>query len=111
MGWFLRQTGEVSGFSNHVWSGITSLDWARACTALLRGEWDPTRALFQPAISPPVTKWELLRLLGKVFDHDIAIKPTKTPEPIDRSLVPDPLRDSLEKQLWDLKKWYGRPVK
>ena len=31
LGWLLRQEGEIRGFTNHLWNGITTLEWARVC--------------------------------------------------------------------------------
>ncbi len=105
MGWFLSKKETVSGYTNHVWNGITTLEWARLCDQLLTG--DITKGtLFQPGIWPPVSKAELLNLIGEIWDAPIGIEPVEAAIAVQRSLVPDVLCPPIKHQLLDLKDWY-----
>jgi dTDP-4-dehydrorhamnose reductase len=109
MGWFLAQTGEVQGFLNHLWNGITTLEWARIAHELIMGRHVLNLPIIQPGVWPAVTKCDLLQLLAKTWGHEIPIRPVQAPAAVDRSLVPSLLRPSLEIQLRQFKEWY-QPV-
>ena len=107
MEWFLNQTAGVSGYTNHKWNGITTLEWAKICDEIVRGELRPGKPLVQAGTATPVSKFELLQMIGKIWEHSIPITP-KAPEPVDRTLVPTLMRGSLGGQLEELRRWYYR---
>ena len=74
MGWFLRQDGEVNGYVNHLWNGITTLEWAKVCFEIISRGDSPRRAIAQPGIEPAVSKYELLALISRVWEKEIRIK-------------------------------------
>jgi dTDP-4-dehydrorhamnose reductase len=106
MGWFLRQRGEVEGYVNHLWNGITTLEWAKVCFEIISGSVSHCGTVAQPAIVPPVSKYELLTFIRRIWKKDIDIKSVSAPEAIDRTLVPTSLRPAIDKQLLELKAWY-----
>ena len=105
MGWFLRQDGEVNGYINHLWNGITTLEWAKVCREIIAGGDSPRRAIAQPGVEPALSKYELLALISRVWAKEISIKSVNAPEAIDRTLVPTLLRPALSEQLAELKRW------
>lgn len=106
MSWFLHQQGSVKGFVNHVWNGITTLEWSKACLELIRGERPWQTPLWQLGVWPPVSKYELLQMIGSAWAHKISIEAVNASIAIDRSLKPTWLRRPISEQLLELKQWY-----
>lgn len=109
MGWFLGQTNEVDGFTNHRWNGITTLEWAKLCLEVICGEHSQSGNVLQPGVEPAVSKYELLRLIANTWDHHINIVPVNAAAAIDRTLLPTILRSGLDEQLAEMKEWYSKP--
>lgn len=107
MGWFLSQKKSVKGYRNHLWNGLTTLEWAKVCLALMNGKLEKLGTLIQPACAAPISKYDLLRLMGKIFHHPVEISPTDTAEPVIRTLEPNLPRPDIEKQLQELQAWYS----
>ncbi len=84
--WFLRQPdgGQVRGFTNHWWSGVTTVELSAIVATLLERE-VPLSGLYQVA-SEPVTKRELLELFAAAFRRRITITPFDAPEAVYRVL-------------------------
>jgi dTDP-4-dehydrorhamnose reductase len=112
MGWFLLQSGEVNGYTNHLWNGITTLEWAGIAWELMSGQLSPQGPLVQAGTWPAMTKCEVLRLLGKVWGLPVKVQPTEARDAIDRTLLPTLKRPELEHQLSKLRTWYesGKPA-
>jgi dTDP-4-dehydrorhamnose reductase len=102
LGWFLRQSGPVDGWVDHVWNGITTLAWAELAVEAIEGRIEP--GIHQPATQDTITKYDLLRLFGEVFDHPIEIHPLST-APCDRSLAPTISMPPIRDQLVALREW------
>lgn len=70
--WLLAQRGEVPGYVNHHWNGVTTLALAAAISAIWR------KGLWQPGIrhvfSDDVTKHDLLVALATVFHHPVTVR-------------------------------------
>jgi len=95
----------VSGYKNHIWSGITCLKLAEIIGSIIsNGEyWEGIRHLF----IEHVTKYELVSIINEVYDLNIKIEPVDANEAHDKSLcsiynmlyyIPD-----IKTQLEDLK--------
>ena len=108
MSWFLRQDGEVEGYVNHRWNGITTLEWAKVCFEIMTAGDSQRSVIVQPGIEPTVSKYELLALISRIWEKDHGLKPVNAPTSIDRTLVPTSLRPSLAEQLAEMKEWYRR---
>jgi dTDP-4-dehydrorhamnose reductase len=106
MAWFLSQKGPVKGFTNHLWNGITTLEWAKIADQILSEKLKPTAAIFQTGSDTSVTKYELLKVVGEVWRHSVIINPTEAKERVDRTLVPALKRGGLDSQLQEFKNWY-----
>lgn len=94
--WFLRQPekSSVRGFSHHRWNGVTTLQFAECCAALLGAGSEAIDRLarissvhhFVP--NQAVTKYELLATLARVFRKDVAIEERFDIGPVvDRTLT------------------------
>jgi dTDP-4-dehydrorhamnose reductase len=80
--WYLSQTEEVSGFINHHWNGMTTLQWSRIVFNIIKMDrWKPG---IQHMYSMPVTKENLLWAIKKEFVRagieTVEIKPAKAPK-------------------------------
>jgi dTDP-4-dehydrorhamnose reductase len=106
LGWFLRQTGEVRGYTNHVWNGITTLEWAKVCWELMKRQRLVAGPVIQPGIWPAMSKCEVLRLIGQVWGLAVKVRPAQAAEAVDRTLIPTSRRPGLEQQLRELRAWY-----
>lgn len=103
MAWFLgQQSGStVKGYANHYWNGVTTLDWCRFVDSnLLQGRADS--GLYQIGQRHPLSKFKVLNLLKQAIEVDVDIVEFNCDRPMNKYLVPDHVRDTLEKQLQDL---------
>lgn len=78
--------GEVSGFTNHFWNGLTTTYLAETIYNIFE------QNLYQPGIfhiySPDsVSKHQLLEIFNDVYGLNLTITPTVAPEFIDRTLA------------------------
>jgi dTDP-4-dehydrorhamnose reductase len=106
MGWFLRQSGEVNGFTNHLWNGITTLEWAGIAWELMNGQLGAKGPLIQAGTWPAMSKCEVLRLIGKTWGLAVKVRPAEAKDAVDRTLLPTLKRPDLERQLSKLRAWY-----
>lgn len=90
--WFLSQAegSTVQGFTNHVWNGVTTLQFAQLCEKLLTGDnYERLRSLspifhFSPNL--PLSKYELICLCQHAFQKDVQVAPSEAPVAITRIL-------------------------
>jgi dTDP-4-dehydrorhamnose reductase len=106
LGWFLRQAGEVNGFTNHLWNGITTLEWAGIAWELMNGQLSAEGPLTQAGTWPALSKCEVLRLIGKTWGLAVKVRPAEAKDAVDRTLLPTLKRAPLEQQLCKLRAWY-----
>lgn len=73
----------VKGYTNHVWNGVTTLQFAQLCAKIIKEDaFDRLRAQshvlhFSP--NKPVTKYELLELFKKVFGKNVNVERVEDP--------------------------------
>lgn len=95
--WFLQQEGEVDGYTNHLWNGITTFHFARIVQGVLReGIELPYMQHIVPANT--VSKMKLLRLLANAYKKDIRVRGVEAPETIDRTL--NTIDPAMNRRLW-----------
>ena len=70
--WFMNQQGEISGFSKAIWSGVTSIELAKAVKWSLDND---ISGLYHVTNNTFISKYELLKLFQKHTKKDINIKP------------------------------------
>lgn len=94
--WARSQRGmQVQGYRNHLWNGLTNLQYAKVCHKIIEKGWyDHVR---RHVFSTDVNKYEMLQAFDKKYDLNLDIVPHEHPESIDRRLstVYD-LNDRLE---------------
>lgn len=82
--WFMQQQGEIMGYRNVYWNGVTTLELAKAI------EWTfskPFSGLVHLAVQPKISKYSLLVLFRDIFErNDLLIQPIDT-VPSNKSLV------------------------
>jgi dTDP-4-dehydrorhamnose reductase len=106
MDWFLRQRETVNGFTNHVWNGVTTLEWAKFVERIIREQFVATAPILQVGSESAVTKYDLLKLISQVWNHQVSITSTENVRAIDRSLALDVKCPCIRQQLAELKSWY-----
>jgi dTDP-4-dehydrorhamnose reductase len=83
--WFLAQQGEVRGFTQAVYSGLTTAEMSRVIERVL--VWHPDLSGIWQVASEPITKYDLLVRLAESLDRtDVWITPDDSVR-IDRSLA------------------------
>jgi dTDP-4-dehydrorhamnose reductase len=107
LAWFLSQMGEIEGFTNHFWNGITTLEWAKVCLDIVQSDPQLHGPLIQPGTCPSLSKCELLELFRKIWGRNVVIRPTPAEQELNRTLQPTIIRPPLEEQLRELKAWYS----
>jgi dTDP-4-dehydrorhamnose reductase len=105
MSWFLNQTGPVKGFTNHLWNGLTTLEWAKLSAEIIAapGTFPP---ISQPACAMPVSKYELLQAIRDATSHKIPIAPADHSTPLNRTLLPTHRRSPIRQQLEEMTAWH-----
>lgn len=107
--WFLGQTGDVPGYEDAIWNGITTLELAKAIESFL--EASPT-GVYHLVPQEPISKYQLLKLAARSFGRpDLRVRPVRAGL-IDKTL--SDTRQSLnfalanggyQKMLDDLRLW------
>jgi dTDP-4-dehydrorhamnose reductase len=85
--WILsaQEGAELRGFSDHLWNGVTTLQFAKLCEAMIAGT--DVRPLQHVVPGDSVNKAELLRTVLSAFGRaDVTVIPGPAPQPIDRTL-------------------------
>ncbi len=106
LGWFLSQPGQakLKGYSNHLWNGITTLEWCKQVEKLWQNINSKTPCkLVQLGTKEFYTKLELLKLFQVVFETSYIIEPFQAQKAIDRRLEPQLFCPKLILQLKELK--------
>lgn len=83
LAWFMSQSGEVTGYTNHLWSGLTSPELARVLVRLAE-ETDMTGLIH--IHGEDTNKADLLRLLQRAYGTDVEIIDAEPDLPVDRRL-------------------------
>ena len=73
LSWFLAQTNECRGYTNHLWNGVTTLQLARCIETILEKRIHENRV--QHVFSEDTTKYDLLCAMAKAFRRPIRVVP------------------------------------
>ncbi len=84
--WFLSQKGNVQGYTNAIFSGLTTVEVARVLHVNIISA-NMNSGLYHLAVNP-ISKFELLNLVKKWYQKDNEIVPSSSVN-IDRSLNSD----------------------
>ncbi len=98
--WFLGQpkNAKVSGYINHNWNGVTTLQFAKICRGIIK----QGITLFKPQHIIPtgeITKCQMLQEFAKRYHRDdVTITPVAAPVIIDRTLAT--VNEAVNLNLW-----------
>lgn len=96
----------VQGYTNHLWNGITCLEYAKLLDHLITNKqlWEGVRHIYSPTV---VSKAQLLQMISDTFNLNLKINCVETETKCDRSLCSKYICDyqipPLETQLTQLK--------
>ncbi len=102
--WFYNQQGNVNGFANSIWTGITTIEFAREIEWLLKNK---KHGVFQLVPDHAIGKYDLLLLFEKYYPGNRNIIRIEN-EKVDKSLVKiseDLFIPSYEFMIADMRKW------
>lgn len=68
--WFLNQMGNVNGFENAIWSGVTTFELAKFIEQVVQ---DDLHGIYHVTNNQSINKYELLKLFAKHFKKEIRI--------------------------------------
>jgi dTDP-4-dehydrorhamnose reductase len=83
--WIKSNKGNtVFGFTNHIWNGVTCLQFGKICKKIIDGNlfWSGIKHLHSNSLN----KKELVETISDVYDLNITVTPKETPTMCDRSL-------------------------
>lgn len=69
--WFMKQEGKIKGYSNVFWSGVTTLELAKAIEASFSQN---ISGLIHLVNNEKISKYDLLKLFSKYMNKDIEIE-------------------------------------
>lgn len=70
MDWLFKQEGTITGYSQAYWSGVTTLEIARAVPHFIEQN---ITGLYHFAPSDKISKYELLKLLAEIWERPLEI--------------------------------------
>jgi len=76
---------EVNGYTNHIWNGITCLQFAKICKQIIDKNlfWEGIRHIYSPTT---VTKSQLIKLISDKYHLNLSINEIEAPLMCDRTL-------------------------
>lgn len=83
LNWFMMQSGAVNGFSGAIWTGLTTVEFAREIDQLVQLR---AHGLFQCVPKGSISKLELLRLFAEVMPGEHPVNAVETAL-VDKSLT------------------------
>lgn len=98
---------ELTGYTDHIWNGVTTAVFARVAVALAARDWvGGTHHLVPRDV---VTKAELCGLILKTYGRDdVLVRPVKSAKSIDRSLVT--VNPEWNSETWSAAGWMTPPT-
>ena len=82
--WFMKQEGQINGFTKAIWTGVTTLTLAKAMEQALK---ENLTGLYNLVNNETISKYELLKLFNKYMkDGQIEILPSDNLS-LDKSLI------------------------
>ena len=70
--WFMNQQGDISGFTKAIWSGVTTIELAKAVKWAINNE---ITGLYHVTNNSSISKHDLLQLFQKYTKKNISINP------------------------------------
>jgi dTDP-4-dehydrorhamnose reductase len=99
---------EVMGFTNHLWNGVTTLQFSKIVCGIIDDE-SFRSGQFHIVPEDFVSKFELLKLIALSFNRsDLTILPSGSQPAVDRRLTTVKENDNLG--LWRSAKYHSPPT-
>lgn len=105
--WFMKQNGQINGFTKAIWTGVTTLTLAKAMEQAFK---ENLTGLYNLVNNEAISKYELLKLFNKhIKNGEIDIRPSDKIS-LDKSLINN-RNDfsykvpSYEDMIIEMKKW------
>jgi len=71
--WFMNQKGEIKGYKNVYWNGVTTLELAKATEKMIENQ---VTGLYHLGSKEKISKYDLLMLIQEIFEKtDVTINP------------------------------------
>lgn len=81
--WFLKQSGEVDGYTKAYWSGVTTLELAKAIHEFIKQD---ISDLFQLCPDEKISKYDLLNCFSAIWNTSVKINKDSSYS-VDKSLI------------------------
>lgn len=81
--WFMHQSGSINGYTKAIWSGVTTIELAKAVKWAIENE---IRGLYHVTNNTSINKYELLKLFQKHTQKSIEIIPIEG-KAVDKSFI------------------------
>jgi dTDP-4-dehydrorhamnose reductase len=81
--WFMGQSGDISGFTKSIWSGVTTIELAKIIKWAIDGK---ITGLYHATNNSSINKYKLLELFKKYTEKEVSISPVEG-RGIDKSFV------------------------
>lgn len=100
--WFKHNHQIINGFTNHWWSGITTLELAKIIDQICQQQYDNN--VYQIS-SNKVCKFALLNSINQIYHFEKIIQPYQDLHTINRSLHGNIIAPEITIQLKELQRW------
>lgn len=104
----MKQEGVIKGYTRAIWTGVTTLELAKAIEQMSNGEF---AGLYNVVPKESISKYELLRVFNKILRNgELNIIPDDSIV-VDKSLIRSEIVEKklgilyYEKMVMELKKW------
>ena len=102
--WFLNSRNCVDGYTQTMWNGITTLQWAKICNDLILN-WDSYQTLTVP-YTKCISKYELLLNIKDVYNKNIIIDKNSNIK-VNKCLDGNMKSPNIKEQLKEMKFFYN----
>lgn len=105
--WFMKQTGEIGGYTGAIWTGVTTYTLAKAMEAALE---ENLTGLYNLVNNESINKYNLLELFNKYFRNgEVIIRPNDKIK-LDKTLLRTRsdfsfVVPSYEQQIKEMREW------
>jgi dTDP-4-dehydrorhamnose reductase len=106
--WFMRQEdgATISGYTNHLWNGITTLEWCYLAEKIILGSApQSSNGIIQVGAGNTISKYELLVCANEVFGRSVRVEPIRTADDVTRVLHPEVKMQNIQDQLANYWSW------
>lgn len=105
--WFMKQGGQINGFTKAIWTGVTTLTLAKAMERALK---ENLTGLYNLVNNETISKFELLKLFNKHMKNNAIIILPSEKISVDKSLINTRndfsyIVSSYENMVIEMKEW------